>query len=36
MSLKNMIQISQGETNIAPARDLDWLRNNIDNEEEIL
>ena len=31
-----MIQISQGETNLAPARDLDWLRNNIENEEEIL
>lgn len=31
-----MIQISQGETSLAPARDLDWLRNNIENEEEIL
>ena len=31
-----MIQISQGETNLSPPKDMDWLKNNLDNEDMVL
>ena len=32
-----MIQVSQGEKNLSPIpKNVDWLKNNLDNEEQVL
>lgn len=37
MSLGNMIDMSHGEKNLSPIpKNLDWLKNNLENEEQVL
>lgn len=37
MSLGNMIEMSHGEKNLSPIpKNLDWLKNNLENEEQVL